>query len=191
MAETRRDAAAAFDRFVETYGLKYPKAVECLSKDREALLAVYEFPAEHWKHLRTFHPIESTFATVRHRTIRSKGCLSNKTVLAMIFNLAQAAEKTWRRLDGHNQLPKPILGVKFNDGLEVLRPEAQIAAACPRPSPTFGHSSWRIFPPPLTAGAPAVPVERVGADKMLSRDRIFRKTNRRDSILKGILSNAT
>jgi transposase-like protein len=129
MAETRRDAAAAFDRFIETYGVKYDKAVDCLSKDREALLAFYDFPAEHWKHLRTSNPIESTFATVRHRTIRSKGCLSNKTALAMIFKLAQAAEKSWRRLDGHNQLPKLILGVKFNDGVEVVRPHAQTAAA--------------------------------------------------------------
>ncbi len=129
MAETRRDAAAAFDRFVETYGLKYQKAVDCLSKDREALLAFYDFPAEHWKHLRTSNPIESTFATIRHRTIRSKGCLSNKTALAMIFKLAQAAEQSWRRLDGHNQLPKLILGVKFNDGIEVVRPHAQTAAA--------------------------------------------------------------
>ena len=129
MAETRRSAAAAFDRFVETYGLKYQKAVDCLSKDREALLAFYDFPAEHWKHLRTSNPIESTFATVRHRTIRSKGCLSNKTALAMIFKLAQAAEKSWRRLDGHNQLPKLIQGVKFTDGIEVVRSDAQTAAA--------------------------------------------------------------
>jgi len=77
------------------------------------LLAFYDFPAEHWKHLRTTNPIESSFATVRHRTVRSKGCLSNKTALAMIFKLAEAAEKSWRRLDGHNQLPKIILGVRF------------------------------------------------------------------------------
>lgn len=84
---------------------------------------------KHWKHLRTSNVIESTFATVRHRTIRSKGCLSNKTALAMIFKLAQAAEKHWRRLDGHNQLPKLILGMKFADGIEVGRPEAQTVAA--------------------------------------------------------------
>src|ERR1700730_2463273 len=84
-------------------GVKYDKAVECLIKDRDALLAFYDFPAEHWKHLRTTTPIESSFATVRHRTVRSKGCLSNKTALAMIFKLAEAAEKNWRRLDGHNQ----------------------------------------------------------------------------------------
>ena len=105
-AETRMDAEAAFDGFIESYGIKYEKAVECLSKDREPLLAFYDFPAEHWKHLRTTNPIESTFATVRHRTVRSRGCLSNKTALAMIYNLAQAAEKSWNRLRGHNQLPK-------------------------------------------------------------------------------------
>jgi len=129
MAQTRTDAEAALDAFTETYGIKYEKAVECLMKDRETLLAFYDFPAEHWKHLRTTNPIESTFATVRHRTIRSRGCLSNKTALAMIFKLAQAAEKSWHRLRGYNQLPKVILGVKFNDGIEVVRTQAQAAAA--------------------------------------------------------------
>ena len=129
MAETRKAAEAAFDGFAECYGVKYEKAVECLSKDREPLLAFYDFPAEHWKHLRTTNPIESTFATVRHRTVRSRGCLSNKSALAMTFKLAQAAEKTWHRLRGHDQLPKVILGVKFNDGIEVVRSQAQAAAA--------------------------------------------------------------
>jgi putative transposase len=124
MAETKKDSLKAFDAFIETYGVKYEKAVECLTKDREALLAFYDFPAEHWKHLRTSNPIESTFATVRHRTVRTKGCLSNKTALAMIFKLAQAAEKTWRRLDGQNQLPKVILNVKFNDGIEIVQAAA-------------------------------------------------------------------
>src|SRR5262249_50164826 len=87
MAETKTDALAAFDVFVETWGVKYDKAVECLIKDRDALLSFYDFPAEHWKHLRTTNVIESSFATVRHRTVRSKGCLSNKTALAMIFKL--------------------------------------------------------------------------------------------------------
>ena len=90
-----------------------------MAKDRDALLAFYDFPAEHWKHLRTSNPIESTFATVRHRTIRSKGCLSNRTALAMVFKLVHAAQKSWRRLDGHNQLPKVLLGAMFKDGLEV------------------------------------------------------------------------
>ncbi len=119
MAETQAAAEAAFDAFVESYALKYEKAADCLAKDRDALLAFYDFPAEHWKHLRTTNPIESTFATVRHRTIRSKGCLSNKTALAMVFKLVEGAQKSWRRLDGHTQLPKLILGVKFTDGLEV------------------------------------------------------------------------
>ena len=113
----------------EIYGTKYDKAVECLTKDREALLAFYDFPAEHWKHLRTTNPIESTFATVRHRTIRSRGCLSNKTALAMTFKLAQAAEESWHRLRGYDQLPKVIMGVKFKDGIEIVRSHAQAAAA--------------------------------------------------------------
>jgi putative transposase len=129
MAETKKDALAAFDAFVETWGVKYHRAVECLIKDRDALLAFYDFPAEHWKHLRTTNVIESSFATVSHRTVRSKGCLSNKTALAMIFKLAEAAERSWRRLNGHNQLPKIVLGIKFSDGIEVVRSQAQTAAA--------------------------------------------------------------
>jgi transposase-like protein len=129
MAETKKDALVAFDAFIEIWGVKYDKAVECLIKDRDALLAFYDFPAEHWKHLRTTNVIESSFATIRHRTVRSKGCLSNKTALAMIFKLAEAAEKSWRRLDGHNQLPKIILGVQFADGIEVVRSRVQAAAA--------------------------------------------------------------
>lgn len=99
------------------------------AKDRDVLLAFYDFPAEHWMHLRTTNPIESTFATVRHRTTRSKGCLSNKTALAMTFKLAQSAENGWNRLRGYNQLPKIIMGVKFDDGIEVVRSQAQTAAA--------------------------------------------------------------
>ena len=120
MAETKAVAELAFDAFIESYALKYERAADCLSKDRDALLAFYDFPAEHWKHLRTTNPIESTFATVRHRTIRSKGCLSNRTALAMVFKLLEAAQKSWRRLDGHNQLPKLVLGVTFNNGIEVI-----------------------------------------------------------------------
>ena len=133
MAETSKDAEAAFDAFIAAYELKYDKAAECLAKDRQALLAFYDFPAEHWKHLRTSNPIESTFATVRHRTIRAKGCLSNKTALAMVFKLVNAAQKSWRRLDGHNQLPKLIQGVRFTDGIEVATnpasSQSQTAAA--------------------------------------------------------------
>ena len=125
IAETKKDALSAFDAFVETYQVKYKRAADCLTKDCDALLAFYDFPAEHWKHLRTTNPIESTFATVRHRTIRSKGCLSNKTALAMVFKLVDGAQKNWRRIDGHNQLPKLILGVKFADGLEVAAKPAK------------------------------------------------------------------
>ncbi len=128
MAETKAAAEAAFDAFFESYALKYEKAAECLAKDRDALLAFYDFPAEHWKHLRTTNPIESTFATVRHRTVRAKGCLSNRTALAMVFKLVEGAQKSWRRLDGHNQLPKLILGVKFADGLEVAAKATRQAA---------------------------------------------------------------
>jgi transposase-like protein len=128
MAETKKDALVAFDVFVDAYGVKYEKAAECLTKDRDVLLAFYDFPAEHWKHLRTTNPIESTFATVRHRTIRSKNCLSNKTALAMVFKLVEAAQKSWQRLRGYNQLPKVVQGVKFSDGIEVVRPQAQAAA---------------------------------------------------------------
>ena len=133
MAETKTAAESAFDGFIKSYEVKYEKAAHCLAKDRDALLAFYDFPAEHWKHLRTTNPIESTFATVRHRTIRSKGCLSNRTALAMVFKLVEAAQKSWRRLDGHNQLPKIIQGVKFADGLEVIAkpaaPQPATAAA--------------------------------------------------------------
>jgi putative transposase len=128
MAATRNDADNAFDAFLTAYALKFDKAAACLVKDRQALLAFYDFPAEHWKHLRTSNPIESTFATVRHRTIRAKGCLSKATALAMVFKLVEAAQKSWRRLDGHNQLPKLVLGAKFTDGLESATANPQAAA---------------------------------------------------------------
>ena len=129
MAETKVDAETAFDAFIEGYAVKYDKAAECLSKDRGALLAFHDFPAEHWKHLRTTNPIESTFATVRHRTIRSKGCLSNRTALAMVFKLVEGAQKNWRRLDGYALLPKLILGVKFTNGLEVIAKASDLQTA--------------------------------------------------------------
>lgn len=118
-AESRAEAEKAFNRFLAKYRAKYDKATDCLAKDREALLAFYDFPAEHWKHIRTSNPIESTFATVRHRTTRSKGCLSHETGMIMVFKLIQAAQSSWRRLDGQNQLPKVITGVRFADGIEV------------------------------------------------------------------------
>jgi putative transposase len=124
MAEGRADAEKAFDRFLAKYEAKYDKAASCLAKDREALLAFYDFPAEHWKHIRTSNPIESTFATVRHRTTRAKGCLSHETGVIMVFKMIQTAQSSWRRLDGQNQLPKLITGVKFTDGIEAGRRDA-------------------------------------------------------------------
>ncbi len=118
-APDRATADTAIAVFVEKYSAKYPKAVECLTKDREALLAFFDFPAEHWDHLRTANPIESVFATVRHRTVRTKGALSHKTARLMVFKLIIAASKTWRRLNGENQLPKVVEGVKFTNGVAV------------------------------------------------------------------------
>jgi len=120
LAPNRASAEVAIDVFAEKYGAKYDKAVECLTKDRDALLALYDFPAEHWDHLRTTNPIESVFATVRHRTVRTKGSLSSTTAKLMVFKLLCAASKTWRRLKGTNQLPKIVAGVKFENGIEVI-----------------------------------------------------------------------
>jgi transposase-like protein len=120
LAPNRATAEVAIDVFAEKYGAKYDKAVECLTKDRDTLLALYAFPAEHWDHLRTTNPIESVFATVRHRTVRTKGSLSSTTAKLMVFKLLCAASKTWRRLKGTNQLPKVIAGVRFKDGIEVI-----------------------------------------------------------------------
>lgn len=119
MAATRTAAHRAFDAFVKTYQAKYPKAADCLVKDKEELLAFYDFPAEHWKHLRTTNPIESTFATVRLRTKRTKGSGSRVACLAMVFKLAQAAERKWRKLNGYELLGDVIRGVQFKDGTKV------------------------------------------------------------------------
>ena len=127
-APTRAAAEAAIDGFADKYGAKYDKAVTCLTKDREALLAFFDFPAEHWDHLRTSNPIESVFATVRHRTVRTKGSLSPKTAKLMVFKLVSSAAKTWRRLKGENQLPKVVQGVKFQNGVEVIEMSAHNAA---------------------------------------------------------------
>lgn len=118
-SETRQDAETAFDVFVQTYEAKYPKATACLEKDREELLAFYDFPAHHWQSLRTTNPIESTFGTIRHRTKRSKGCLTRDGMLHMIFKLGMCAQKNWIRLRGFDDLPKVISGIKFKDGIEV------------------------------------------------------------------------
>ncbi len=128
MAPDRATAEAAITTFAEKYGAKYEKAVACLLKDREALLTFYDFPAEHWDHLRTTNPIESVFATVRHRTVRTKGALSQDTARLMVFKLVMAAAMTWRRLKGENQLPKVIQGVTFRNGVEVTEAPTQTAA---------------------------------------------------------------
>ncbi len=120
MAETRADAHKAFELFTTTFQAKYPKAIECLAKDRDVLLSFYDFPAEHWVHLRTTNPIESTFATVRLRTGRTKGCGSRATCLTMVFKLTQCAERRWHRLQGSELISQVIEGVKFVDGVKEL-----------------------------------------------------------------------
>jgi transposase-like protein len=127
-APDRVTAEAAVATFAEKYGAKYEKAVTCLVKDRDALLTFYDFPAEHWDHLRTSNPIESVFATVRHRTVRTKGALSQDTARLMVFKLVTAAAKTWHKLKGENQLPKVVQGVTFRNGVEVTNTPAQNAA---------------------------------------------------------------
>ena len=128
--------------FAEKYTPKYDKAVECLIKDRQTLLTFFDFPADHWDHLRTSNPIESVFATVRHRTVRMKGALSQDTARLMVFKLVMAASRTWRCLKGQNQLPKVVNGIKFKDGIEAV---ADIkSAAWFTPSPTFPRSSRTI-----------------------------------------------
>ena len=127
-APSRAAADAAIEVFAQKYGARYAKAVECLAKDRQALLAFFDFPAEHWDHLRTSNPIESVFATVRHRTVRTRGALSPTTARLMVFKLVMAAAKTWRRLKGENQLPKLLAGVRFQDGTEIAEPASTRAA---------------------------------------------------------------
>jgi putative transposase len=127
-APDRATAETAMATFDEKYRAKYEKAVACLVKDSATLLTFYDFPAEHWDHLRTSNPIESVFATVRHRTVRIKGALSQDTARLMVFKLVMAAARTWRRLKGENQLPKVIAGVTFRNGVEVTNTPAQNAA---------------------------------------------------------------
>ena len=124
MADTRKHADEAFDLFLKTYQAKYPKATECLSKDRDELLAFYDFPAEHWKHLRTTNPIESTFATVRLRTKKTKGCGSRVACLTMVYKLMQSAQKKWRLLNGSDILPDVLQGLKFIDGVKESKTAA-------------------------------------------------------------------
>lgn len=131
MAATRADAQTAFGQFVSQYQAKYPKAVEKLEKDRDSLLAFYDFPAEHWQHLRTTNPIESTFATVRHRTTRTRNCVSRPTFLGLDFKLIEEAEKSWRRIRGADKIGLLLSGVPFNDGIQAQDgpPEQQKLAA--------------------------------------------------------------
>ena len=129
MAEVKADAEAAFDLFLKTYQNKYPKACECLEKDREQMLAFYDFPAEHWVHIRTSNPIESTFATVRLRTAKTRSCVSRTTILTMVFRLGLSAEKGWRKLRGFKRLADVINGVKFIDGIDEKTIEDQRSAA--------------------------------------------------------------
>jgi transposase-like protein len=129
MAATREDAHRAFATFVQTYEPKYPKAAECLAKDQDALLAFYDFPAVHWIHLRTTNPIESTFATVRLRTVKSRGCGSRASILSTVFKLAQSAEQRWQKLRGAEMIAKVITGVQFKNGVEVPKKDRQKLAA--------------------------------------------------------------
>jgi transposase-like protein len=119
MAATREEAQAALATFVESYQAKYPKAVEKIEKDRDSLLAFYDFPAEHWQHIRTTNPIESTFATVRHRTCRTRNCVSRSTFLGLAFKLIEEAEKSWRRIRGADKIELLLKGVPFKDGEPV------------------------------------------------------------------------
>jgi transposase-like protein len=128
MASTRDEAYKAFDKTIQLYSAKYPKAMECLLKDKAEMLAFYDFPAEHWTHIRTTNPIESAFATVRLRTKKSKNCGSRKTTLAMVFKLMQSAEKKWRKLKGFNLLQLVVNNVKFKDGVQVTEQSNKDAA---------------------------------------------------------------
>jgi putative transposase len=141
-AGSRKEAEAAVAVFSEKYDAKYPKGIACLTKDKDAMLTFFDFPAEHWGHLRTSNPplgdcwqspagqrIESVFSSVRHQTVRTKRALSQKTTKLMVFTLIQAASKKWLRLNGRNQLPKVIEGIKFSDGVEVTS-DTESPAAC-------------------------------------------------------------
>ena len=127
-AETREQAYTAFDNTVKRFDAKYPKAMECLSKDKEQMLAFYDFPAEHWQHIRTTNPIESTFATVRLRTAKTRGCVSRDSILSMVFKLSQSAQRKWRRLRGFKLLADVVQGINFKDGVRVGSDSDQDAA---------------------------------------------------------------
>ena len=119
MAPTEEEAYKAFDIALSTYSAKYTKAMNCLAKDKDEMLAFYNFPALHWQHIRTSNPIESTFATVRLRTAKTRGCVARHTILAMVYKLGQSAEKKWYRLRGFKLLAEVIRGVQFKDGERI------------------------------------------------------------------------
>ena len=126
IADTKKNAFKAYKMFIDFFKAKYPKVVECLEKDKEKLLTFYDFPAENWQHIRTTNPIESTFATVRHRTYKAKGCFSQTTILTMVFKLCLDAEKRWKKLYGFNRLGKVISGIKFIDGVKAKQQNIKI-----------------------------------------------------------------
>ena len=126
-AETRQDATKAFGLFVETYEAKYPKATDCLTKDRTELLTFFDFPAQHWQSIRTSNPIESAFATIRHRTKRTKGCLTRDGMLHMMFKLGQCAERSWRKLRGFAHLADVIQGVNSINGIKPSTKDQAVA----------------------------------------------------------------
>ena len=126
LSQTREAAIKAYDRFLKLYTAKYPRVCKCLEKDKEPLFTFYDYPADHWAHIRTTNPIESAFASVRHRTRQTKGCGSRLATLTMVYELVKAAEDGWRRLRGDALLSKVISGVKFKDGEEV-KPKNQVA----------------------------------------------------------------
>lgn len=117
-AETKNEAHQAFNRFIKTYELKYPEAAQCLAKDQDALLAFFDFPAEHWPHIRSSNAIESTFATVRLRTDKTRGCVSKATIVSLVFKLVESAQKRWLRIRGFKHLGEVIEGVVFRDGIK-------------------------------------------------------------------------
>ena len=121
MSPTKERALKAYDAFVAHYSAKYPGAAKCLEKDKEQMFGFYDFPAEHWQHIRTTNPIESTFATVRHRSRQTKGCGSRVATLTMVYKMGMIAQKGWRRLKGSKLLSKVASGVKFKDGEEVIK----------------------------------------------------------------------
>jgi hypothetical protein len=149
MAPTRKGAEQAFKRFLERYGAKYPKATEKLVKDRDALLAFFAFPAEHWVHLRTTNPIASRFATVRHRTTRTKNCVSRSTFLGLAFKLAEEAAKSWRRIRAPEKVAELLAGTRYEDGIPVTddppekqRKPARLGTLAPRSYTSLDDSSY-------------------------------------------------